>query len=224
MGASIKDVRPKMAFFDPLPPLPEFVHLGGHSNSTYAARGGEGFWKCVCRRTGGGRGSPNAYVCSGGPMWPIALSHLNRDYIESNLSVPAIQGCYENALIKSFEMSPYLYVSSLASRSLQVYQLWKKGITQHNAVSPKNVSILFGRKMPYLGGGREELWHSGTWGRVKMHSTRVLIVCHGLWRPMEIDSVSKVIRISMFRPRRVVCLTSKWNWLLTGYASLNRAY
>ena len=27
-------------------------------------------------------------------------SHLNRDQIESNLSVPAIQGCHENALYK----------------------------------------------------------------------------------------------------------------------------
>ena len=35
-------------------------------------------------------------------------SHLNRDKIESNLSVPGIQGCHENALIKSFEMSPHL--------------------------------------------------------------------------------------------------------------------
>ena len=34
--------------------------------------------------------------------------HLNRDKIESNLSVPGIQGCHENALIKSFEMSPNL--------------------------------------------------------------------------------------------------------------------
>ena len=34
--------------------------------------------------------------------------HLNRDEIESNLSVPGIQGNQENALIKSFEMSPHL--------------------------------------------------------------------------------------------------------------------
>ena len=35
-------------------------------------------------------------------------AHLNRDKIESNLSLPGIQGRYENALIKSFEMSPHL--------------------------------------------------------------------------------------------------------------------
>ena len=35
-------------------------------------------------------------------------SHLNRDKIASNLSVPGIQGCHENALFKSFEMSPHL--------------------------------------------------------------------------------------------------------------------
>ena len=35
-------------------------------------------------------------------------THLNRDKIESNLSVPGIQGHQENALIKSFEMSPHL--------------------------------------------------------------------------------------------------------------------
>ena len=35
-------------------------------------------------------------------------AHLNRDKFESNLSVPGIKGCYENALIKSFEMSPHL--------------------------------------------------------------------------------------------------------------------
>ena len=37
-----------------------------------------------------------------------ASAHLNRDKIESNLSVPGIQGCHENALCKSFEMSPLL--------------------------------------------------------------------------------------------------------------------
>ena len=35
-------------------------------------------------------------------------AHLNRGTIESNLSVPGIQGCHENALIKSFETSPHL--------------------------------------------------------------------------------------------------------------------
>ena len=33
---------------------------------------------------------------------------LNRDKIESNLSVPGTQGRHENALIKSSEMSPHL--------------------------------------------------------------------------------------------------------------------
>ena len=35
-------------------------------------------------------------------------SHLNRDKIKSNLSVPGIQGCNESALCKNFETSPYL--------------------------------------------------------------------------------------------------------------------
>ena len=35
-------------------------------------------------------------------------THLNRDEIESNLSVPGIRGCHENALYKSFETSPHL--------------------------------------------------------------------------------------------------------------------
>ena len=35
-------------------------------------------------------------------------SHLNRYQIESNLSVPGIQGYHENALYKSFETSPLL--------------------------------------------------------------------------------------------------------------------
>ena len=39
------------------------------------------------------------------------LSHLNRDKIESNLSVLGIQGCLENALIKSFEMNPSIDMS-----------------------------------------------------------------------------------------------------------------
>ena len=37
-----------------------------------------------------------------------ADSHLNRDKIEFNLSVPRIKGCHENALDKSFETSPHL--------------------------------------------------------------------------------------------------------------------
>ena len=36
------------------------------------------------------------------------VPHLNKDKIESNLSVPGIQGHQENALIKSFEMSLHL--------------------------------------------------------------------------------------------------------------------
>ena len=35
-------------------------------------------------------------------------AHLNRDKIGSNLSVPGIQGCLENTLIKTLEMSPNL--------------------------------------------------------------------------------------------------------------------
>ena len=33
-------------------------------------------------------------------------THLNRDKIESNLSVPGFQGRHKNALIKDFKMSP----------------------------------------------------------------------------------------------------------------------
>ena len=39
------------------------------------------------------------------------VTHLNRDKIESNLSVPGIKGHQENALIKGFEMSPPLDMS-----------------------------------------------------------------------------------------------------------------
>ena len=35
-------------------------------------------------------------------------THLNRDRIESNLRVPGIQGCNENALYESFKTSPHL--------------------------------------------------------------------------------------------------------------------
>ena len=35
-------------------------------------------------------------------------SHFNRNNIESNLTVPGIQGCHANALYKSFETSPHL--------------------------------------------------------------------------------------------------------------------
>ena len=41
-------------------------------------------------------------------MVNLSKSHLNRDNIESNMSVPVIQEHQENALIKSFEMSPNL--------------------------------------------------------------------------------------------------------------------
>ena len=36
------------------------------------------------------------------------ITHLNRKTIQFNLSVPGIQGHQENALIKSFKMSPHL--------------------------------------------------------------------------------------------------------------------
>ena len=35
-------------------------------------------------------------------------AHTNRDKIEAYMSVLGIQGSHKNALIKSFEMSPYL--------------------------------------------------------------------------------------------------------------------
>ena len=45
------------------------------------------------------------------------ISHLNRNQIESNLSVPGIQGCHENALYKSFEMSPH-FISLCSSTNI----------------------------------------------------------------------------------------------------------
>ena len=35
----------------------------------------------------------------------LVRAYINRDKIESNLSVPGIQGCQDNALYKSFETS-----------------------------------------------------------------------------------------------------------------------
>ena len=55
------------------------------------------------------------------------FAHLNRDKIKSNLSVPGIQGHQENALIKSFKMSPhliYLWVSSKTLQGQPVDQVW----------------------------------------------------------------------------------------------------
>ena len=43
------------------------------------------------------------------------VAHLNRDQIESNLSVPGIQGCHVNTRYKSIETSPHficLYAST----------------------------------------------------------------------------------------------------------------
>ena len=39
---------------------------------------------------------------------PGGTPHLNKNKIESNLSVPGIGGHQKKALIKSFEMSPHL--------------------------------------------------------------------------------------------------------------------
>ena len=47
------------------------------------------------------------WICQGLCPWEME-AHLNRNKIESNLSVPKIQGCHENALYKSFEMSPHI--------------------------------------------------------------------------------------------------------------------
>ena len=41
-------------------------------------------------------------------IWTRNSTHLSKNKIESNLSVPGIQEDQENALIKSFEMSPHL--------------------------------------------------------------------------------------------------------------------
>ena len=35
-------------------------------------------------------------------------THLNRNRVESNLSVLGIRGCHENALLKNFQTSPHL--------------------------------------------------------------------------------------------------------------------
>ena len=40
-----------------------------------------------------------------GPKMAFRGPHLNGDKIESNLSVPGIQECHENALYESFEKS-----------------------------------------------------------------------------------------------------------------------
>ena len=40
--------------------------------------------------------------------WGRYSAHLNSDKIESNMIVPGIPGHQKNALIKSFEMRPYL--------------------------------------------------------------------------------------------------------------------
>ena len=47
-------------------------------------------------------------VCILGGLFREYCSHLNRDKIEYNLSVPGSQGHQENAFIKSFEMSPHV--------------------------------------------------------------------------------------------------------------------
>ena len=52
---------------------------------------------------GGGRTHKWRHFC---PRYDVP--HLNGDKIESNLSVPGIQGHQESALIKGFEMSPLL--------------------------------------------------------------------------------------------------------------------
>ena len=54
--------------------------------------------------------SPRSWVTAvkGIRVDAIPFAHLNREKIESNLSVPGIQGCHENAIYKSFETSPLL--------------------------------------------------------------------------------------------------------------------
>ena len=56
----------------------------------------------------------------------LGVAHLNRAKIESNLSVPVSQVCYENALINSFKTSLQTVgqsLSSLADFSLMAAQL-----------------------------------------------------------------------------------------------------
>ena len=43
-----------------------------------------------------------------GKLDKVWYTHLNRNKIEYNLSVPGIHGRHENALIKSIEMSPHM--------------------------------------------------------------------------------------------------------------------
>ena len=58
------------------------------------------------------------------------LAHLNRDQIESTMSVPGIKGCHENALYNSFETSPYL-ISLCASTNIPLgpalIHTWSRG-------------------------------------------------------------------------------------------------
>jgi len=83
--------------------------------------------------------------------------HLNRDTIESNLSVPGIQGYHENALYKSFETSPIswcpwitgtLKLDSISSlfkcvptktqtrRIMSVAKMWSDtGVTSHKILN-----------------------------------------------------------------------------------------
>ena len=57
------------------------------------------------------KGSARVAVAKFGFSVMLALfgyAHLNRCRVESNLSVPGIQGCHENALCKSFKTSLHL--------------------------------------------------------------------------------------------------------------------
>ena len=66
------------------------------------------------------------------------VSHLNRDNIESNFSVPVIQEHNENALIKSFAMSPHL-ICFQVSLKIPLGQLLDQVWTQ---VGPKGMFVL----------------------------------------------------------------------------------
>ena len=52
------------------------------------------------------RSQSQTYIIDGPVIRCPADTHLKRDQNESNLSVPGIRGCRENALYKSFKTSP----------------------------------------------------------------------------------------------------------------------
>ena len=65
-----------------------------------------------------------------GAQGTLKKTHLDRDKVESNLSVPGIQGCHENVFYKNFETSPHL-TCLCASTNIPLVpaqiQTWSRG-------------------------------------------------------------------------------------------------